>query len=91
VIAKCPPGAQMHPSASSRRHRDDEDDEEDEDEEEELPPTRLTEAEYADGEGDPCPNCGRVYRCLDLLPLLTVPTSDRPTLANGWARNQEPG
>ncbi|BDA44501.1 g10002 [Coccomyxa elongata] len=51
----------VHPSAASRRHRDDEDDEEDEDEEEDLP-GRLNDAEYADGEGDPCPNCGRVYR-----------------------------
>ncbi len=51
----------MHPSAASRRHRDDEDDEEDEDEEED-PPSRLNDAEYADGEGDPCPNCGREFK-----------------------------
>ncbi len=72
----------MHPSAAARRHRDDEDDEEDEEEEEELPP-RLTDNEYADGEGDPCPNCGRVYRCSNPLPPLVVPTADRPRLAFG--------
>lgn len=50
---------QMHPSAAARRHRDDDDEDEDDEEEEEA---AAAEGEYADGEGDPCPNCGRVYR-----------------------------
>jgi hypothetical protein len=34
--------------------REDDDEEDDEDE--------GPGSDYADGEGDPCPNCGRVYR-----------------------------
>jgi hypothetical protein len=32
-------------------------DDDEEDEEDEGPGS-----DYADGEGDPCPNCGRIYR-----------------------------
>jgi hypothetical protein len=44
----------------NRRLDDDdgEDDDEEEDEEEEE-----EHDGYADGDGEPCPNCGRVYRC----------------------------
>ncbi|CAK0737550.1 hypothetical protein CVIRNUC_000931 [Coccomyxa viridis] len=41
------------PGQGPRRHRDD-------DEEDEGPVPG--DDQYADGEGDPCPNCGRVYR-----------------------------
>ncbi|KAK9825693.1 hypothetical protein WJX81_005446 [Elliptochloris bilobata] len=48
-----PPGPQRRPRP------DDDEDEEEEDEEENGVPL---DDQYADGEGDPCPNCGRVYR-----------------------------
>ena len=48
-----PPGPQRRP-----RPDDDEDDDEEEEEENGVP----MDDQYADGEGDPCPNCGRVYR-----------------------------
>ena len=47
---------QSGPGQGPRRHRDD--DEEDEEDEGPVP----GDDQYADGEGDPCPNCGRVYR-----------------------------
>ena len=34
----------------------------DEDEEEDEADSDDPDGNYADGEGDPCPNCGRVYR-----------------------------
>lgn len=80
----------MHPSAVSRRHRDDEDDEEDEDEEEDLP-GRLNDAEYADGEGDPCPNCGRVYRCVYRLPCRAAPSMDHASFTVGLGRHHRSG
>ena len=49
-----PPGPQRRP-----RPDDDEDDDEEEEEENGVGPM---DDQYADGEGDPCPNCGRVYR-----------------------------
>lgn len=68
----------MHPGGASRRHRDEDDDEEDEEEEEEVP-RQADAGEYADGEGDPCPNCGRVYRyeecCFGLSLALQTGTS----------------
>ena len=48
-----PPGPPRRP-----RPDDDEDDDEEEEEENGVP----MDDQYADGEGDPCPNCGRVYR-----------------------------
>ncbi len=80
----------MHPSAASRRHRDDEDDEEDEDEEED-PPGRLNDAEYADGEGDPCPNCGRVYRCVCCLVRRVLPSTDHTGFTVGLGRVHRSG
>ncbi len=50
---------QAGPGHGPRRHRDDDD--EDDDEEDEGGPVPGDD-QYADGEGDPCPNCGRVYR-----------------------------
>lgn len=43
------------------KHEDDDDDYEDEDEEEEA--AAVGGEAYGDGDGDPCPNCGRQYRC----------------------------
>ena len=42
--------------AQNPRHGVDDDDDEEEDDDE------GPGGDYADGEGDPCPNCGRVYR-----------------------------
>ena len=50
----------MRPPGPQRRPRPDDDDDEDEEEEEEN--GVAMDDQYADGEGDPCPNCGRVYR-----------------------------
>jgi hypothetical protein len=44
------------------KHEDDDDDYEDEDEEEEEEAAAVGGEAYGDGDGDPCPNCGRQYR-----------------------------
>lgn len=44
------------------KHDDDDDDLDDEEEEEEEAAIGGGDA-YGDGDGDPCPNCGRQYRC----------------------------
>ena len=50
----------MNPSGRpGPKHEADEDEEDDDDEEDAVGPW---DKEYGDGEGDPCPNCGRVYR-----------------------------
>jgi len=53
------PSVQAGPGHGPRRHRDDDSDNDDEEEDGPVP----GDDQYADGEGDPCPNCGRVYRC----------------------------
>ena len=69
------PQARPAERGSAPRHTgyDEDDDDEDEDDDD-------ADGGFADGEGDPCPNCGRVYRylrhgrpvamVLGLLPLL---------------------
>ncbi len=44
------------------KHDDDDDDLDDEEGEEEEAAIGGGDA-YGDGDGDPCPNCGRQYRC----------------------------
>ena len=56
----------VRPPGPQRKPRQD-DDEDDEDEEEEENGTAALDDQYADGEGDPCPNCGRVYRWTPVL------------------------
>ena len=53
----CRPCDPRAPSGGPGRTTDEDDDEEEE-EENGVP----MDDQYADGEGDPCPNCGRVYR-----------------------------
>lgn len=78
----------MRPPGPQRRPRPDDDEDEDEEEEEEngVP----MDDQYADGEGDPCPNCGRVYRrapCAGCRPLNRALCSVRVPVA-AWARPQ---
>ena len=47
-------------------------DSEDDDEEEEEEAGGGSEA-YGDGDGDPCPNCGRKYRCVIIYPRYVTP------------------
>lgn len=56
------PQARPAERGSAPRHTgyDEDADEEDEDDDD-------ADGGFADGEGDPCPNCGRVYRYLHLL------------------------
>jgi hypothetical protein len=56
------PQARPAERGSAPRHTgyDEDDDEEDDDDDD-------ADGGFADGEGDPCPNCGRVYRYLHLL------------------------
>ncbi len=62
------PQARPAERGSAPRHTgyDEDDDEEDEDDDD-------ADGGFADGEGDPCPNCGRVYRYLRLQASCQVP------------------
>lgn len=66
------PPTQAGPGHGPRRHRDVDDEDDDEEDEGPVP----GDDQYADGEGDPCPNCGRVYRwapCCTLYICFTMP------------------
>ena len=60
VLTHC--GAQVQ--RLNGKHEDDDDDYEDEEEEDEEEAAAVGGEAYGDGDGDPCPNCGRQYRCL---------------------------
>lgn len=68
---RCCVQAAMGPRPHRRLSEDDDEDPDEEDEQEEEDDADG----YADGEGEPCPNCGRVYRSGILQTvLLDVPT-----------------
>lgn len=57
-------------------------DSEDDDEEEEEEAGGGSEA-YGDGDGDPCPNCGRKYRCAFIHPHCVKPVPASGILPGG--------
>ena len=67
-----------------RKYRDD--DLDDEDEADEAPGGND---QYADGEGEPCPNCGRLYRWVALAGLKLPDSLGHHNKMSGrhWARS----